>query len=481
MKPAVIQHSEHKRVMRARLNDYFPDKSKIPKEITPLYLKFRDLDLSVVDRIMQPHYSSVGPTPWSPSILLRAMLVMIAYKCVTITRWVAELRISPILAIICGFDPGHTPGVGTFYDFMSRLWDLPTDNYSSHIKQPQMKKLKKPKEKGQKAESIESESVAQLIERLAQTTFRIENEAYCTLYKIFRTCFLDQSIALGLVNPECLCLAGDGTPVVTAARARSHHICDCISKGIYNCNCNRYYPQPDCNVGWDSSREVWYFGYDLYLLTDPHRDLPVFPILHQASKHDSHGFCEAFYRHNSFSPDLKPKQLLLDSAHDSMAMYKLCQEEHIQPFIDLNLGNTKKGDDYRGVTRGPDGIPVCSAGLKMKSHGNDLQRQYAKFICPKMSKRSCTCSSPCSAAKYGRTCSVPLDTNIRLYNSPPRGSKEWKDTYNGRTASERCNKRMKIDYLLEDAHHHATKFWYIRIYLIMMVLHLDAWSGITES
>ena len=93
---------------------------------------------------------------------------------------------------------------------------------------------------------------------------------------------------------------------------------------------------------------------------------------------------------------------------------------------------------------------------------------------------NCSCSSPCSLAKYGRTCSVPLDSNIRLYNSPPRGSKEWKETYNGRTSAERCNKRMKLDYLLEDAHHHTSKFWYIRVYLIMMVLHLDAWSSLTE-
>lgn len=367
---------------------------------------------------------------------------------------------------------------------MTRLWDLPTDNFTSHIKKPQAKKSKKPKGNGQKAESIESESVAQLITRLSQTQFCIDNEAYCTLYKIFRTCFLDQSISFGLLNPEKLCLAGDGTPVVTAARARSHHVCDCIKKGIFNCECPRYFPQPDCNIGWDSSRDAWYFGYDLYLLTDSENDLPVFPILHQASKHDSHSFCEAIFRHNAFSSDLKPKQLLLDSAHDNMATYKLCQRDHIQPFIDLNLGNTKKGQDYHGITLTPDGVPVCQAGLKMKSHGNDLKQQYAKFICPMMKtvsySRTCSCSSPCSSAKYGRTCSVPLDSNIRLYNSPPRGSKEWKETYNGRTSAERCNKRMKLDYLLEDAHHHASKFWYIRVYLIMMVLHLDAWSSLTE-
>ena len=61
MKPAIIQHTEYKRMLRARLNAYFPDKSEIQKEIAPLYRKFRDLDLSAVDRIMQSHYSNFGP------------------------------------------------------------------------------------------------------------------------------------------------------------------------------------------------------------------------------------------------------------------------------------------------------------------------------------------------------------------------------------------------------------------------------------
>ena len=80
-----------------------------------------------------------------------------------------------------------------------------------------------------------------------------------------------------------------------------------------------------------SSRECWYFGYDLYLLTDADSELPLFPLYHATSKHDSHGFCEAFFRFRALAPDLKPASLLLDSAHDSMAMYSLCQREHIAP------------------------------------------------------------------------------------------------------------------------------------------------------
>ena len=65
-----------------------------------------------------------------------------------------------------------------------------------------------------------------------------------------------------------------------------------------------------------------------------------------------------------------------------VADYSLCQREHIAPYIDLNLGNTRKTSDFHGVTIGPDGIPICKAGLKMKSNGNDLRQLYAKFRCP---------------------------------------------------------------------------------------------------
>ena len=69
-----------------------------------------------------------------------------------------------------------------------------------------------------------------------------------------------------------------------------------------------------------------------------------------------------------------------------------------------------------------------------------------------------------------------METNIRLYTSPPRESDEWHLMYNKRTSSERCNKRIKLDYLLEAGKHLSTKFWYVRLYLIMMVIHMTSWD-----
>ena len=94
---------------------------------------------------------------------------------------------------------------------------------------------------------------------------------------------------------------------------------------------------------------------------------------------------------------------------------------------------------------------------------------------------SCTCENPCSNAKYGRTIHLVLKDNPRLFNNPPRSSKEWKLEYNARTSAERSNKREKLDFKLEDGRHRSTKMWYCRLYHILMLQHLDAWDLPSES
>ena len=69
-----------------------------------------------------------------------------------------------------------------------------------------------------------------------------------------------------------------------------------------------------------------------------------------------------------------------------------------------------------------------------------------------------------------------MNDNPRLFNNPPRSSKEWKLEYNARTSAERSNKREKLDFKLEYGRHRSTKMWYCRLYHILMLQHLDAWD-----
>ena len=476
-------HSAYQNFVVEMLRKYYPNPHAIARSTWDIIERFWNLDLSYTDSFLKSRYSPFGPKPRLPSCMQRSFLLSIDFKVTSITDWAAQLKINPLYALLSGFEVGDTPGVGTFYDFFNRLWNADDDNLSSHLR-PLKASVKKPKKKGEKADPIEKLTVEHLFNELEETTFSIDEQPYGSLFQLYKSEFLDVSVHKKLINPHKLALAGDGTPVVSSARERKHRVCHCASKGIDNCSCDRYFSQPDCDMGWDSSRDCFYHGYDLYMLvaSDSDSDLPIFPLLGPASMHDSHGFLHAFFRMRNFLPDFNVTKVLLDSAHDAMPYYKYFRRKRITPFIDLNEKRgikTKYKDDF---TIGKDGIPVCRAGLRMNHDGIEKNKCRIKYRCPLASRKyGCSCKEPCSDSKYGRTVHLATKDNPRLINIPPRDSKEWKTEYNARTSVERSNKREKLDFLLENGRHRSTKMWYCRLYHIVMLQHLDAWDLPYES
>ena len=323
-------HSDYQNFVVKNLRKYYPNPDSIARSTWDIIDRFWNLDLSYTNEKLKNRYSVCGSKPRTPSCMHRSYLLSLDFKVTSLTEWAAQLKINPLYAILSGFEFGDTPGVGTFYDFLNHLWDSDEDNMTPHI-HPIKVTVKKPSTKGAKAKSVEKVSVEQLLQELEDTSFSIFEQPYGSLFDLYNQEFLQQSVSKGLINPHALALAGDGTPFVTSARERKHRVCDCASKGINDCSCNRYFSQPDCDIGWDSSRSCFYHGYDLYMLvaSDSESDLPVFPLLNPASRHDSHGFLHAFFRMKSFLPDFHVKKLLLDSAHDAMPVYKYCKRKGI--------------------------------------------------------------------------------------------------------------------------------------------------------
>ena len=139
----------------------------------------------------------------------------------------------------------------------------------------------------------------------------------------------------------------------------------------------------------------------------------------------------------------------------------------------------KYKDDF---TIEKDGIPICKAGGKMNHDGSEPSKARLKFRRPLASRKyGCSCNTPCSDSKYGRTVHLAMKENPRLINFPPRDSHQWKLEYNARTSAEHSNKREKIDFQLESGRHRSTKMWYCRLYHILILQHLDAWNLPFES
>lgn len=480
MKPVVIPHVVYQAFVTEQLQLHYAHGAlTLVRKDWPLILKLWMTDLSAVTKKLAYLYSHRGPQPRDPASMMRAYLIyLLTHPKMSITEWVDLLHRVPLYAILSGFPPDDVPGVGTFYDFFARLWGSCAKNQKPR-KQRRKRKAKKGQKKGEKAPTASPGRVQRLVRWMLRRFHRQVVLPSDQLFHLFQDSFLTVSANLGLLGDvRRLSLAGDGMPVQTAAYPRSKASCDCRARGLANCNHPRLYAQPDCDTGWDSSRERYFNGYLLYTLTaaDSPYDLPLYPRLHPASRHDAISFVLGMVEFSQRSTLGTVEKWILDSAHDAGAIYDLILQQNSKPFIDLNIRSTKNLETDGDIRLSPQGIPICPANLEMKHNGFDHAQKRHKWRCPLMKNRTtCTCDNPCSDAKYGRTFHTQSWDNPRLFPEVPRGSDAWKLVYKRRTTVERSNKRAKIDYHLEAGRHRSTMMWMIRTYGIMMCQHMDAW------
>ena len=123
-------HTAYQTFVLGNLRKYYPDPTVFAKSTWDIIERFWNLDLSYTDELLRSKYSVFGPKPRTPSCMQRSHLLSIDFKVHSLTDWAAQLKINPLYAILSGFQFGDTPGVGTFYDFLDRLWDSDSDNLS---------------------------------------------------------------------------------------------------------------------------------------------------------------------------------------------------------------------------------------------------------------------------------------------------------------------------------------------------------------
>lgn len=481
MKPVFAPHEAYQNFVMDQLQKHYSGGIlTLVNKDWPVITKLWMTDLSEITTLLADVYGKRGPSPRDPASMMRSYLLLILTNpTMSITKWVDELVRVPLYAILSGFEPGDTPGVGTFHDFFDRLWVFDQKNVT-HKKKSKRSRKRKPKrgKKGEKAPISKPGRVKRMVEWILPRLDHKKELPSDRLFDFFQTQILTISAKLGLLgNLEQLNVAGDGTPVVTSSHIRSKPTCNCRAQGIVKCNHARKYSQPDCDSGWDSHREKYFNGYHLYMINacDSPYDLPLYPRFNLASCHDAVSFvvsgAEFSQRFNLGAVD----KMLLDAAHDAEAIYQLLDHKQVEPFIDLNKRAKKNIKTKSDIQISPEGVPICPMGKKMKPNGYDHTQNRQKWRCPLACGMKITCETPCSTAKYGRTYHTHSKDNLRLFPKTSRETDKWKLIYKRRTSVERSNKREKIDYHLEAGNQSSTMMWYVRIFGIIMCQHIDAW------
>ena len=161
-------HSDYQDFVVENLRKYYPNPDSIARSTWDIIDRFWNLDLSYTDEKLKDRYSIFGPKPRTPSCMHRSYLLSLEFKVTSLTAWAEQLKINPLYAILSGFEVGDTPGVGTFYDFIDRLWDHYDSNLTDHVR-PIKISVEKPSSRGAKAKSVEKICVEELLQELENT------------------------------------------------------------------------------------------------------------------------------------------------------------------------------------------------------------------------------------------------------------------------------------------------------------------------
>ncbi len=467
------------------------------------------LDLDPLKPALQKLYASSprGRKPFDPVLMLRALLLMMALGQDQITKFAADLRQKPRLALIAGFDPEQTPAVGTFYLFLDRLEDGPAAPFCAHRvrpsalrKKPLLRNLSREKadKERQRSEILaHSDSLTSALkEQLLNSKDQPRPQDFLArLEDILLTAAVLPSARRGLLGDlQQLLVCGDGSAIVTGASETGKASCQCRAQGIFRCQHPRFYPDHTADWGWDSYREVYYFGHTFYqhIVNHGGHDLPVHLLLGQASESDftlslksMDRLLKTFAEHNL---QVSLSAAIYDSGHDGRGNYEYLLAKQINPVVALNPRHGLPLASGNAARINSDGVPLCPADLPMRRHSAGPNHQLF-FNCPvkrpthlegktvwKAHPAECPHQVLCQPeTKMGPVVFVRQDSDPRLYPAIARDSPKFKDLMKLRSGCERSNSVKKVAHKLDRRPCRSAAHYLIRLYLISVIEHAKAW------
>lgn len=461
-------------------------------------------------RAASPH----GSRPWDPILILRGLFLTMLVETPAINAFAKRLRSDPILQILVGIgdkdeDGGvqKTPSIGTFYDFCHRLHDGPREHRGivreSELErrrsretrkrnQPGRRRTSKAEKKKEQQELIAQakDATAKLVKHLRSCRENRRPEDLAKrLSNILWSCGVRQSVQRGLLEiPRGLPLVGDGTPLPTAASGHGKRVCDCPR--AKKCDCERIWPDPTATRGYDSYRDLFYYGYNLYEIgtVSVGAHLPLFLLLNPANRVDHLTGAEALddlckLMRDDFPNLIAPRFFVADCGHDALANHEHIRSWNLRPIIPLRGEAPAVHPGRDDLPLSPRAVPLCQAKVEMAAWGTGGP-ETALFVCPVKAKKleKCPLAPPeqpgwlCEPnSEYGPAVALKVDDNPRLFPIVPRNSPAYTRNYAQRSSCERSNSIKKQALGLLKCRHKRWSFWLIRSYCAALLQHARVW------
>ena len=215
------------------------------------------------------------------------------------------------------------------------------------------------------------------------------------------------------------------------------------------------------------TKVVEWFGYKLHLLVDARHEVVLAFDITDPTAGDNERVEALVEQAEANLPAGRLETLAYDKAADDGKVHEVLHDHGIKPVIEVRNCWPKDGDPEKVIggriplhvvhdeagtvycydTTGP--VPVRRA---MSYAGHESDRGTLKYRCPaQVEGFACGSAAKCNAGRsYGMTVRVPQEIDLRRFPAIPRATPQFERLYNGRTAVERVNDRLKVYWGLDD-------------------------------
>ena len=97
-------------------------RKRLSSEFASARDKLRLLDLDPVMVHLAPFYSTTGRPALNQPQIIRSLTLMLHLGVTSLTRWLNHLASDDLLAFLIGCSPSSLPPLGSYFDFIDRLW-----------------------------------------------------------------------------------------------------------------------------------------------------------------------------------------------------------------------------------------------------------------------------------------------------------------------------------------------------------------------
>ncbi len=232
------------------------------------------------------------------------------------------------------------------------------------------------------------------------------------------------------------------------------------------------------------TKVVEWFGYKLHLLVDVKHEVALAYHITDTKAGDNERIPELIEHAKHNVPEGRIKTLAYDKAADDGAVHEFLHDEDIKPIIHNRTFQLDEPEKVLGG-RTPLNIVYDQAGTvfcydqvseppvrhPMAYIGREPARGTLKYRCPARHQGfACPSDAACNGERdYGLTVRVKQEIDLRRFPSIPRATKQFERLYDGRTAVERVNGRLKIFWGIDDGQVYGARRFHAHVGAVMVV------------